>query len=88
MDPQESIVDPVRAPPPPPMVDEPTPEPIKDFTPIIDAYRAAVLAADDVDALDTAWSNHISPIENELPKALYEECASIDDARRGFLDLQ
>jgi len=55
---------------------------------VIENYRAVALDAQDIEQLDAAWANIITPVENDLPKPLYEEAAAIDDKRRGFLDLE
>lgn len=51
-----------------------------------ESYREAALAAQDIGALDDAWSTHITPIENELGRELYEAASQIDDTRRGMLE--
>jgi hypothetical protein len=59
-----------------------------DYGAVLEAYRTAAMDAQDIEQLDGAWANHISPVEsNGLPKDLYEEAAKIDDLRRGMLDM-
>lgn len=54
---------------------------------ILDRYRDAADMAQDTDTLDAAWGDHISPVENKLPREAYEHAAAIDDRRRGILEL-
>ena len=52
----------------------------------IATYRAKVMSAMDSDELDMLWNVHITNIENQLPPALWEEVAALDDKRRGEIE--
>jgi phage recombination protein Bet len=80
----KSVEIPQTPPVPPPLAAEP---PAIDYAAALEAYRTAAMDAQDIEQLDAAWANIITPIENDLPKDLYEEAAKIDDLRRGMLDM-
>jgi len=50
-------------------------------------YEEAARQAKDTDALDNAWAQHISPVENKMPREDYEKCASIDDHFRAKMEI-
>jgi hypothetical protein len=70
--------------PPPPPVD--AAEPTIAWTDVIADYKDAAEAAKDVDELDAAFGNFISPYENKMPRNVYEMAAAIDDKERGRIE--
>ena len=52
----------------------------------IATYKNKIAVTEDSEELDTLWAIHISGVEDQIPRWLWEECAAADDKRRGEIE--
>ena len=74
-----------------PMPPEEPPPALQDDVPshilaAIATYKNKIAVTEDPEDLDTLWAIHISGVEDQIPKWLWEECAAADDKRRGEIE--